>query len=183
MRRGFKTEANDIAREIRRELGLGLADPLNPWRLAEHLEIPVVELSQFNEVVPDCVHQFTRVAPADFSAVTVFSGPERLIVHNDSHSAGRQASDLAHELSHALLFHSPSPALDHRGCRHWDSELENEATWLSGALLISEEAALWIVRRGMMLEDAADHYGVSVDMVRYRTNVTGARKRVRGWSR
>ena len=40
LRRGFKTEANDIAREIRQELGLGLADPLDPWVLAAQLEIP-----------------------------------------------------------------------------------------------------------------------------------------------
>jgi hypothetical protein len=34
LRRGFKSEANDIAREIRGELGLKLVDPLDPWRLA-----------------------------------------------------------------------------------------------------------------------------------------------------
>ena len=34
MRRGFKTQANQIAREVRGELGLGPTDPLDPWKLA-----------------------------------------------------------------------------------------------------------------------------------------------------
>jgi Zn-dependent peptidase ImmA (M78 family) len=52
-----------------------------------------------------------------------------------------------------------------------------EAQWLAGALLISEEAALTIVRSKSSLEDAAQRYGASIDMVRGRLNVTSARKR------
>ena len=179
LRWGFKTEANDIAREIRQELGLRTADPLDPWRLADHLAIPVVRLRSLYPDAPGAVEMFTKVDLDSFSAVTVFDGTARIIVHNDAHSRGRQASDIAHELAHALLFHPPSPALDHRGCRNWDKELEDEATWLAGALLISEEAALMIARSGMSLEDAATKYGVTTYMVRFRLNVTGARKRVR----
>ena len=42
MRKGFKTEANAIAREVRKELGLATASPLDVWQLAEHLEIPLI---------------------------------------------------------------------------------------------------------------------------------------------
>src|SRR5438046_1606223 len=47
LRRGFKTEANHIAREVRAELGLRFIDPLDPWALARHLEIQVVPLSSY----------------------------------------------------------------------------------------------------------------------------------------
>src|SRR6266567_2396404 len=40
LRRGFKSEASDIAREVRGELGLGMLEQLDPWLLAEHLAIP-----------------------------------------------------------------------------------------------------------------------------------------------
>lgn len=178
MRWGFKTEANDIAREIRTELALRLVDPLDPWRLAEHLAIPVMPLRDLRDDCPSAVRHFTRVENGAFSGLTVFNGPRRLIVYNDAHAPQRQVSDIAHELSHALLMHPPTQALDHRGCRDWDGELEEEANWLAGALLISEEAALLIVRRGLSLRDAAKAFGVSRDMVRFRINVTGARKRV-----
>ena len=79
----------------------------------------------------------------------LLASSSRLVVYNDAHDPVRQRSDLAHELSHALLQHPPKPAIDHRGCRDWDPEMEEEANWLAGALLVSEEAALTIARRGM----------------------------------
>ena len=178
LRRGFKTEANAIAVEVRAELGLGAIDALDPWRLAEHLEIPVVTLSSLEQETPAAVAHLRRVEPEVFSAVTVFCGTKRAIVHNDHHSRGRQASNVAHELAHGLLHHPASPARDDRGCRYWNQDIEDEASWLAGALLIPEDAALWIVRGSMSTQDAAAHFGVTTRMVTYRVNVTGARKRV-----
>ncbi len=178
VRRGFKTEANHIAREVRAELGLLFIDSLDPWALARHLEIPVVPLSSYGGLAADAVHHFLRVDRGAFSAVTVFDGPRRLIVYNDSHSPGRQASDLAHELAHALLLHRPGPALDQRGCRLWNPEQEEEANWLAGALLISEEAALQIARSGEPLDEAAKRCRVSQAMIKFRLNVTAALRRV-----
>lgn len=177
LRWGFKSEANTIARDIRRELGLGVAAPLDPWRLAAHLDIPVVNLSSMKAEAGNAVVQFTRKDREAFSAVSVFRGYKRLIVVNDVHSRGRQASNIAHELAHSLLWHEPAPAFDGDGVREWNAEQEEEAQWLAGALLISEEAALKIVRHKLSLEEAAQLYRVSVDMVRGRINVTGARKR------
>jgi hypothetical protein len=45
-RRGFKSEAEQIAGEVRCELGLGSLDRLDPRLLAEHLDIPVVSLTE-----------------------------------------------------------------------------------------------------------------------------------------
>jgi Zn-dependent peptidase ImmA (M78 family) len=52
---------------------------------------------------------FSQIDTDSFSAVTVFRGYRRLIVHNENHHPHRQASNLAHELSHTLLEHEPSP--------------------------------------------------------------------------
>ena len=178
LRRGFKSEANDIAREVRGELGLKLVDPLDPWRLAAHLEIPILRLSDLDGVGRAGADYFLNVETDAFSAVTVFHRTQRMIVHNDSHSRGRQTSDITHELSHGLLLHPPAPALGAGGCRDWDPVVEAEANWLAGALLISEEAALLIVRQRLTLDEAANRYGVSKPMVTFRLNVTGARQRV-----
>lgn len=178
LRRGFKAEANDIAREVRAELGLAATDPLDPWRLAQHLDIPVHTLSSMRKYAPFAAYHFSCVDIDAFSAVTVFRGRERHIIHNDFHSRGRQASDLAHELAHGLLLHPPTPALNEVGSRNWDQTVEDEASWLGGALLISEEAALMVARKRWSLLQAALHYGVSEDMIRFRLNVTGAQKRI-----
>jgi Zn-dependent peptidase ImmA (M78 family) len=178
LRRGFKSEANEIAREVRLELKLRPTDPLDPLRLAEHLAIPIIPLSTLGREAPAMVRHFSRIDRSAFSAITVFDGTARVIVHNDAHRAGRQASNVAHELSHGLLLHPPRPALDGRGCRDWDQEQEAEANWLAGALLVPDEAAIVIVRRGLSLAEAAEVYGVSEQMMRFRLNVTGATLRV-----
>ena len=178
LRRGFKTEANEIALDVRRELGLEAVDRLDAWALARHLDIPVHPLSALRVWAPSALHHFSEVHPTVFSAVTVFDGFRRAIYHNDAHNPSRQASNLAHELAHGLLLHPATPALNDRGCREWDQDIEDEATWLAGVLLITEEAALSIVGRALSLSEAAAIYGVSEQMVRYRLNMTGAHRRV-----
>jgi Zn-dependent peptidase ImmA (M78 family) len=178
LRRGFKKEANAIAVEIRQELSLRPTEPLKPLELAEHLAIPVIPLSSFEREAPSMVRQFSFVDRSAFSAITVFHGTKRIIVHNDRHSAGRQASNLAHELSHGLLLHPPRPALDGRGCRDWDHVEELEADWLAGTILVPDEAAIVIARQGLSVAQAAELYGVSEQMMTFRLNVTAARVRV-----
>lgn len=178
-RRGFKTEANSLAADLRGELRLRPLDALDPFRLAQHLDIPVLPMSTFLAEAPAIVH-LRDVEPEAFSAGTVFAGTKRAIVYNDSHCLARQNSDVAHECGHALLQHPPRPALDHRGCRDWDQDIEDEAAWLGGVLLVPEDAAIEIARQRQWptIEAAAIHFGVSVEMINYRVNVTGARTRV-----
>lgn len=177
LRRGFKTEANSLARALRSELGLLFAAPLNPWKLAEYLDIPILTLSEMREAAPIHVNYLSTRGNDEFSAVTVFDGTRRVILHNDNHTLGRQASDIAHELAHGILLHSPHRAIDENGNRYWDAEMEEEANWLGGALLISDEAALEIAKRNLSIPDAAQLYGVSKQMINFRLSVTGAQKR------
>lgn len=178
LRRGFKTEANDRVREVRAEMGLSPIAPLDPLALARHLDIPVITLSSMAGEAPKAFRQFSLVNQAEFSAMTVFDGTRRIIVYNDFHTKGRQSSDIAHELSHGMLLHPPRPALDANGCRNWNDDMEDEAQWLGGALLIPEEAALSIARRNLPLDHAAALYGVSDKMVSWRLRITGAFKRL-----
>ena len=176
--RAFKTEANALGAEIRRELQLRALDRLGPLLLTAHLEIPVVPLSDLQPDAPSVAH-LLYVEPEAFSAVTVFAGRKRMIVYNDRHPTGRQNSNVTHEGAHGLLLHEPKPAVDHRGCRLWDQDVEDEANWLAGVLLVPEDAALAIARGWMSEEAAALHFGVSEQMLNYRLNITGARLRVR----
>lgn len=178
LRRGFKKEANAYAREFRAELGLETHAPLCPWKLAEHLAIPVVPLSSFRNQIPEDVHHLTKCDPKSFSAVTVFDNKRRMIVHNDAHHPHRQASNISHELSHAVLQHSPTEPFNEHGCRNFNKDIEEEANWLGPALLISEEAALHIVKTDMSMDKAIEFYSVSKEVILMRINVTGAHKRL-----
>lgn len=185
LRRGFKKETNEYAKEFRVELGKKSFEPLCPWSLANHLSIPVLKLSQLN-AAEDAIQYLTITDQEVFSAVTVFNGRKRLIVHNDSHHPRRQAANISHELSHAVLGHSPTPPFTDSGERFLNTtiqELEDEANWMGSALLISEEAALHIVRKKIPLQEAVTLYGASQQLIQMRINVTGAKRRVSHYSR
>jgi IrrE N-terminal-like domain len=174
LRRGFKKEANALAREVRADLGLTPVDPLDPFALANFLEIPVYPLSHLRDGAVDAVRHLMERDPSAFSAVTIFEGMRKTIWHNDGHAVVRQRSNVAHEIAHALLFHIPGSNPDPLRARPWDKTAEEEAHWLGGALLVSEEAALDLARAGTDIISGAARYGVSTEMLTYRLNVTGA---------
>ncbi|MCI0156568.1 ImmA/IrrE family metallo-endopeptidase [Leifsonia shinshuensis] len=175
--RGFKSWAKLVADEARADLGLTRWNRLDPRQLAKFLDIPVLALSSMKSSAPEVVH-FLVTEPESFSAVTVFDGTKRAIIHNDAHSPGRQNSNIGHELGHGLLGHPPTPPLDANGCRVWDEDVEDEANWLGGCLLVTDEMCMTIVRNRWSEEEAALKYGVSPKMIRFRVNASGARKRV-----
>ena len=178
-RRGFKTEANTLAHEVRTELGLHSTASLDPRQLAAHLDIPLAPLSSFDVEEREAVRCLSSGQGArEFSAMTVFDGTRRLIVYNDRHAVTRQANDITHELAHALLGHVAGPALNSGGCRYVDKDLEDEASFLAGALLVTDDIALSVARSGMSDAEAAREYGVSAWLMRWRVNMSGARKRV-----
>lgn len=181
-RRGFKAHANKHAKELREELGKKPHESLCPWDLARLLEIPILTLSSLANSDPVAVETLRNKCQDEFSAISVFSGRKRLIVHNDAHHPYRQAANIAHELSHAILLHPPTPPFNVDGKRNYSddvAEVEEEANWLGPALLISEEAALHIVKSGLTLAQASEIYSASEALIRMRINVTGAVKRAR----
>jgi hypothetical protein len=70
------------------------------------------------------------------------------------------------------------PPFNEKVERTYNKELEEEASWLGPALLISEEAAVKIVKSGVPIAIAAKRYKVSEKLLRMRINVTGARRRI-----
>ncbi|MFJ7082840.1 ImmA/IrrE family metallo-endopeptidase [Streptomyces griseus] len=178
LRHGFKAEANRLAVQVRKELGLHAAAALQPALLADHLSIPVSTFSAA-AAVDSRIAILLGGEKESVSALTVHCGPRRHIWVNDSHETPRQNSSIHHELSHALLQHEPGPAFDPRGCRHWDGDVEAEADWLAGNLMITNEAAWSITRRRLRDAEAMACYGVSKQMLTWRMNMSGAASRRR----
>lgn len=177
--RGFKSFANKIALEVRDELELDPHSPLCPWKLADYLGIPVITLAELAKADPTVSHHvehLARRASQVFSAITLFDGGKRSIVHNHGHAPNRQRSNLAHELAHALLMHPPHPPFCASGQRVYERKIEAEAGWLGPVLLIPNEAAHWAVARGMSEETAANHFEVSQPLAKFRYRMSGAGK-------
>ena len=182
VRRGFQAEADRLAADIRcRDLGLGDHDRLDPRVLADEHDIPVHPITDLIAAGADpaSIRQLTVTDPRSFSAGTVITGTARLIIFNPVHSDGRRANSLAHELAHMFLEHEPGPAIGPGGCRVWDQEMEEEANLLAAMLLVSREAALVCARIGLPHAVGAARFGVSADVIQWRTNSSGAARQAR----
>lgn len=176
LRRGFKTESERRAAEWRARLGLRPEAPLDPRHVARELDIPVVSISNLlaQGLKKASLLHLTGRGMKDFSAATLGSGNDWVIVENEAHSVGRRSNSLAHEVAHILLAHPPHQLFANGGLRNLHQDLEDEADWLGQTLLVPRPAALAVVRDGLDLEAAATKFGVSQQLMRLRLNVTGA---------
>ena len=174
LRRGFKSEAERIARRVRTDLGIGVASSVAPEDLATLLGIEVragdelIPLSRFCEL--------ESIQPGAFSACTLQPSPDRLVVvYNPRSAKTRRQSDVAHEIAHILLDHELS-RLERLGDVTFfscDAMQEEEANWLSGCLLLPRALLLAEVHKGANATEIAEKYGVSEVLARYRLGVTG----------
>src|SRR5439155_2711024 len=104
-RRGFKTWAEEISLRVRRKLKLVATAPLDPFRLAELLSIPVLRPDELPGLPEECGRRLRNDHSENWSAITVANGKHHLIVINPVHASTRSNSDLAHELAHIILGH------------------------------------------------------------------------------
>ncbi|MGE0133135.1 MAG: ImmA/IrrE family metallo-endopeptidase [Blastocatellales bacterium] len=179
LERGFKTWAERTALAFRRELGLTVNDPLPPERFATYLGIQLWTPRNIPDLPPEVTEQLLEKDPWGWSAISL----NGIIIYNPRKSKGRRASDIMHELAHILLDHRPaiillSPDLP-IGMRSFDAKQEDEANWLAGCLLLPREGLLNAKRRKLLVEQIAEHYGVTGALVNFRVNLTGIQSQVR----
>ena len=178
--RGFKADADRIAIGLRHQMGLPDEAPIDLNALAAKLGFPIVPISTFADVSPEQVAQLVEGDTGAFSASLIQLNPGSIILVNDGHKFRRRNSNIAHEIAHALLAHAPQ-TFDHLGGRSFNKDIEDEANCLAGHILIPNAAAMKIVRSGCTEDAACNRYGVSLEMLRYRLNTSGARIRHKRW--
>jgi Zn-dependent peptidase ImmA (M78 family) len=178
--RGYKAWCERYASEKRQELGLRPEAPLNPHLLAANLGIQVLTPHKIPNLSATAIETLLKndgKTPSCWSAVTLVVGAKTIVILNSSHSLGRQSNDLAHELAHRIRSHEThSMEVSSDGIMlisEYDKLQEAEADWLAGCLLLPREALVKIQSNKTDSEDAAQMFGVSVKMLKYRLSMTG----------
>jgi len=176
MRRGFKTQAERLACELRVKLGLSARSPLAAQQLLDYLEVMVLEPRAIPGLRSEVIREMLNDSSEYWSAVTVYDvSGQPLIIHNPAHAVARQESDLMHEAAHVICKHPPGKIVrvGELSLRSYDARHEEEAKWLGACLQITRQGLLWAIGRGMTTEQMAEHFCASEAQVRYRRNVTG----------
>lgn len=169
-KRGFKTNAEKKAIELRNELSLESHEYLCARKLANFLNVKVITP---NELIGYNKQFVTKLLSYDtWSAITLFPNNNFLVILNSTHSEVRQESDLFHELSHILCKHEMTGFNNH-GLRDYDETQEEEAKWLGACLHIPRTSLEWAFKKNMSPLDICSYYKASNQMLTYRINVTG----------
>lgn len=183
LKRGFKANAERLAKQYREELNIHPCAALCAFKLAEHLKVPVYKATEFLKEP----HEINLLSKANgttcgWSALTmVAKSGNRIIIYNEFHSEARQQSDMMHELAHVICKHErEQKQYDFEipfGMREFDEVQEEEAKCLGSTLQLPSPALLWANKRNMAHDEIATHFNASQDMVKYRINMTGIAKR------
>lgn len=187
MQRGFKSYAEDLAVEVRQEMGIPAHGRLCAFELADFLGVPTLGFSKLAAGAQSLgvTAKQLKALEQEVHGLCIPLGVGRAILYNDQSVPARQQSDVAHEASHILLRHPLSNIIS-SAVGERSKELEEEAAHLGGTLLLPLPAALHILQRKLSVHAAAAEYGVSTEMVTYRCNVSGANmihRRKRGAAR
>lgn len=180
-KRGFKKKADELAKELRAELGLEKHSPINPFRLCQHLGVDCLGLSQLVSIgmAPEILEVLSDADHGGFSAVTIYKGADSLIVYNESHSLGRINNSICHELAHVICDHKSNLSTGNSNdpvLRTFSKEQEGEADWLGACILIPKDGLFWTCYRGMSLNKTAEYFGSSKSLARMRLNISGVKQ-------
>ena len=184
LRRGFKAEAERLARDVWSAMGLAPNDPVDAIKLARHMGCRVRPADALVDIAK--LERLYRIQKDAFFACTFkLPGDRYAIVFNPLMSDRRRNSDIAHEVAHIVLGHRLS-RLERLGDVAFlagDKQQEDEAAWLSGCLLLPRFALIHDLRKGRKLDAIARKRTLSKDMVEYRFRVTGVQRQLAAESR
>ena len=179
LKRGFKAEAERLAKQYREELNIHPCAPLCAFKLTEHLQVPIWKATEFIKTSRE-IDLLSK--DCGWSALTLITkASNRIIIYNPFHSQGRQQSDVMHELAHVICKHErDQKEYDFEipfGMREFNEVQEEEAKCLGSTLQLATPCLLWANKKDMSKEQIAEHFNASRDMVNYRMNTTGIAKR------
>lgn len=161
---------------LRRMLNLQLLQPLDPFQLAQKMNVKVFLPS---DVLNLPLEDFTHLLEVDskgWSAGTKqLPNGEFFIIINPNHLETRKRATLMEELSHIYLDHKPSEFILHNGLafRTYKKTVENQAYWVGSSALVPKNVLEIARAKNITREYVAEKFVVSVPLVKFRENITG----------
>jgi Zn-dependent peptidase ImmA (M78 family) len=158
-------------------MGRTPSDALPALLVAEYYNVTVWSPHDVLGVPFSDLQHLLQAGHQEWSGLTLRIGARHLVVVNTAQSARRQNSVIMHELAHIILGHelqaATVTAAGYLIASCYNQDQEDEAAWLGATLLLPRSALLWMRRSGLTDENAATHFGVSPDLLKWRIRMTG----------
>ncbi len=183
MRRGFKAYAERLSLETRHRLGIRNCDAIDPIALVQSKGCIVWTPQDVPEFDLSNLTQLTVSDPDSWDAVTIKERDCTVIVINNTRPAARQANTIMHEWAHLELKHKPSRVDEFENglllLSDYPKELEEEADWLSGAMLAPRDGLTVLRKQGLDGNQIAEAFGISSQLATWRLRMTGVDRQFR----
>jgi hypothetical protein len=167
------------AQKLRGRLRLAPTAPLDPFILAQDMKVQVLFPTDVHGLSPTDRHQLLITDADCWSAGALLLPNGKFgIILNPTHADTRTHATLMEELAHIYLKHKPSKfvALENGVIqRSFKKSHETEAYWVGAAALVPLYLLKQAKANGKSRTWVAQHCRVSVDLVKFRGNLTGAK--------
>lgn len=169
------------AQKFRSYLAFGPAEPVDAFEVARLLGVEIVYPDDLVRLPPALRQLLLGKDRYRWSGVTFYlPGKGEYVLLNPTHSDRRIPATLMEEIAHVHLNHTPSvlqiDAASGLMARTYDRCQEREAYWFGSATLVPKCGLKDVYVQRYSIEDAARHYGVSTELIVFRTNLHGLRK-------
>lgn len=181
-KRGFKKFAENKSIELRKAVGVKPSQPLSGISLATYLNVKVLYPPDIPEIDSYSLKCLLRGSDSEWSGVALQLSSQTIVIINNSHSSARQESTIMHELAHIVCGHSMGEfkvLSEGIFLRSFNREHESEAEWLGGCLQLPAVALYFCYKNGLSDQEIAQKFNSSIEMVRFRMNMSGIKKRVK----
>lgn len=166
---------------LRKRLNLSTHHLLDPFKLAPLIGLLLIDLDDACEKLPKAMRQQLLVHGKSQWSGGVYAQPlpdgTRICILNSRHNSRRTKITLMEEVAHIYLKHSPTGLMrstDGLRMRGYDKNQEQDAYGVGAAALLPWRAIFPAVNRGMAIDELAEQFEVSPELISYRINITGA---------
>jgi Zn-dependent peptidase ImmA (M78 family) len=166
-----------MALQIRDFARLGLALRLDPFALAESINVRVLYLSDLTGLSDSSLAHLDVVDGWSGGATQALEDGSHIVILNQRHSLGRRAATLMEEVCHILFGHKPSKIdANQVSGRTYNFNIEEEAYAVGAAALVPYHSLKALLISRTSIRKIATHFGVTPSLVVYRAKGTGLGK-------
>jgi Zn-dependent peptidase ImmA (M78 family) len=166
-----------MALQIRDFARLGLTAKLDPFALAESINVKVLYLSDLTGLSDSSRERLDVAEGWSGGATQALEDGSHIVILNQRHSPGRRAATLMEEVCHILFGHKPSEIRSDRiGGRSYNFNIEDEAYSVGAAALVPYHSLKTLLISGASIRKIAGHFGVTPSLIVYRAKGTGLGK-------
>lgn len=165
---------------LRRMAGIMPGDLIDPWKLAPRIGLTVADRDLVLQILNDGAHNQLlgkdKFVWSGGSVPTPLPDGSRLCIVNPTHSRRRNKITLMEEITHVYRNHKPSGIVLIAGAlevREYHAPQEKEAYGIGAATLIPWANLFQLLNSGRTIQELAELFDVTSDLIEYRVKITG----------